>query len=66
MKDFGATTLSLAYGAKDNVPAALRAQAIQAAYGEVRLNMGNLGIEPFEAAPADVLAPGNDDSDPTL
>ena len=65
MEGFGATTISLAYGAKDNVPAGLRAQAIQAAYGEVRLNMGNLEIEPFEASPANVFAPGNDDSNPS-
>lgn len=64
MEGFGATTTSLAYGAKDNVPAALRAKAIQAAYGDVHLNMGNLNIEPFEASPSNVFAPANDDGDP--
>jgi hypothetical protein len=38
MYGFGATTLSLAYAATDNVPAALRTQAIQALYRDVRLN----------------------------
>jgi MYXO-CTERM domain-containing protein len=64
MEGFGATTLSLAYGATDNVRADLRPKAIQAVYRDVGLNMGNLEPEPFEASPSNVFAPANDDGDP--
>jgi O-glycosyl hydrolase len=66
MYGFGATTLSLAYAAVDNVPASLRTQAIQALYRDVRLNTGNLEIEPFEAPAANVFAPANDNDDPAV
>jgi O-glycosyl hydrolase len=66
MYGFGATTLSLAYAATDNVPAALRTQAIQALYRDVRLNTGNLEVEPFEAPAANVFAPANDNDDPMV
>lgn len=64
IEGFGATTIPLVYGATDNVPPALRADAIAAAYGDVHLNMGNLEPEPFESPPSNVYAPANDDSDP--
>jgi MYXO-CTERM domain-containing protein len=64
MEGFGATTISLVYNAKDNVPAALRSQAIAAAYRDVHLNMGNLEPEPFESPASNVYAPANDDGDP--
>ena len=64
MEGFGATTLSLAYGGfdyagyddEDNLPA-LRAKAIEAVYGQVRLSMGNL-------EPGTLEQRGNDDNDP--
>lgn len=65
MEGFGATTLSLAYGAMDNVRADLRPQAIDALYNQVRLNMGNLEAEPCEAPASNVFAPANDDGDPS-
>jgi O-glycosyl hydrolase len=65
MQGFGATTLSLVFNATDNVPAALRPQAIDALYNQVQLNMGNLEVEPFEAPAANVYAPANDDGSPT-
>jgi O-glycosyl hydrolase len=64
MEGFGATTSSLAYDAKDNVRADLRPLAIQAAYRDVGLNMGNLSPEPCESSPSNVFSPANDDSDP--
>jgi O-glycosyl hydrolase len=66
MYGFGATTISLAFGATDNVPAALRTQAIQALYRDVRLNTGNLEIEPNEAPASNVFAPANDNDDPAV
>src|SRR5437660_883558 len=66
MYGFGATTISLAFGATDNVPAALRTQAIQALYRDVRLNTGNLEIEPNEAPASNVFAPTNDNDDPAV
>jgi O-glycosyl hydrolase len=65
MEGFGATTLSLAYAAKDNVRADLRPKALQAVYRDVGLNMGNLELEPFESPPSNVFAPANDDADPS-
>lgn len=65
MQGFGATTLSLVFNATDNVPAPLRAQAIDALYNQVKLNMGNLEVEPFESPASNVYAPANDDGDPT-
>lgn len=64
MGGFGATTLSLAYGGfdyagydnVDNLPA-LRAKAIEAVYGQVKLSMGNLEAATLEQR-------GNDDDDP--
>ncbi len=64
LQGFGATTLSLVFNATDNVPASLRAQAIDALYNQVKLDMGNLEIEPFEAPPSNVYAPANDDGNP--
>lgn len=63
IEGFGATTLSLVYGAfdaagyddEDNIPE-LRAKAIQALYGQVRITMGNLQLP--------VLEMHNDDDDP--
>jgi O-glycosyl hydrolase len=65
MQGFGATTLSLVFNATDNVPASLRTQAIDALYNQVKLNMGNLEVEPFESPTSNVYAPANDDSSPT-
>ncbi len=65
MQGFGATTISLVFGAADNVPSAMRAQAIDALYGQVKLNMGNLEIEPFESPSSNVYAPANDNASPT-
>ena len=65
MQGFGATTLSLVYNTTDNVPPALRTQAIDALYNRVKLNMGNLEVEPFEAPVANVYAPANDDNSPS-
>src|SRR4051812_33147819 len=65
MQGFGATTLSLDYNTTDNVPAPLRAQAIDALYNQVKLTMGNLEVEPFESPASDVYAPANDDGSPT-
>jgi O-glycosyl hydrolase len=58
MDGFGATTASLIYqnGADDKVPAALRTRAVQAAYRDVRLTLGNVGLGQWE--------PTNDDADP--
>ena len=58
MEGFGATTASLIYqnGADDKVPAALRTKAVQAAYRDVRLTLGNVEIGQWE--------PANDDADP--
>jgi O-glycosyl hydrolase len=61
---FGATTLSLMFGPNDNVPPALRTQAIDAIYNQVRLNMGNLEIGPFESPSTMLYSPANDDADP--
>ena len=64
MEGFGATTLPLVYGAwdaegydnADNLPA-LRASAIKALYGQVKLTMGNLEFPLLEQVK-------NDDDDP--
>lgn len=58
MTGFGATTLDLVYGygAQDNLPPSLRQEAIEAAYGRVGLDMGNLAIGNIETS--------NDDDDP--
>ena len=58
MEGFGATTASLIYqnGADDKVPAALRTRAVQAAYRDVKLTMGNVSLGQWE--------PANDDADP--
>lgn len=64
MGGFGATTLSLVYGGfdvegyddQDNLPE-LRAKAIEALYGQVKLTMGNLQLPMLEQAK-------NDDDDP--
>lgn len=64
MEGFGATTMSLAYAAVDNVPSALRTQAIDALYAQVRLNLGNVQVEPCEASPTNVFDPQNDNADP--
>lgn len=64
MQGFGATTISLVYNDKDNVPPASRTAAIAAAYDQVKLNMGNLEIEPFESPASNVYAPANDDGNP--
>jgi len=63
---FGATTISLIYGAIDNVPPALRAQAIDALNNQVKLNMGNLEVGPFESPPNMLYSPANDDNDPSV
>lgn len=65
MQGFGATTISLVFDAKDNVPPAMRTQAIDALYRQVKLNMGNLEVEPFESPVSNVYAPANDDGSPT-
>jgi O-glycosyl hydrolase len=55
---FGATTASLTYnnGTKDNVSPTLRSQALDAAYSQVKLTLGSVGLADFETA--------NDDDDP--
>jgi O-glycosyl hydrolase len=65
MHGFGATTISLAFGPNDNVPPAMRVQAIDALYNQVKLNMGNLEVEPFESPTSNVFAPANDDGSPS-
>jgi O-glycosyl hydrolase len=64
IEGFGATTISLIYNTTDNVPAPLRARAIDALYNQVRLNMGNLEVGPFESPSSMLYAPANDDGDP--
>src|SRR5262245_2054291 len=64
MQGFGATTISLAFGPMDNVPAAMRTQAIDALFNQVKLNMGNLEVEPFESPTSNLYAPANDDGNP--
>ncbi len=64
MQGFGATTISLVYNTKDNVPAPLRAAANDLAFKEIKLNMGNLEVEPSESPTSNVYAPANDDDDP--
>jgi O-glycosyl hydrolase len=64
IEGFGATTISLAFGPTDNVPAATRTKMIDAAYNQVRLNMGNLEVGPFEAPSTALYSPANDDGDP--
>ncbi len=65
MQGFGATTLSLVFGPQDNVPnPTLRALANDAAFNQIKLNMGNLEVEPSEAPASNVYAPANDDDDP--
>jgi O-glycosyl hydrolase len=58
MEGFGATTVPLVYqnGADDKLPPALRTRAIQAAYRDVRLTLGNVSLGQWE--------PANDDDDP--
>lgn len=65
MQGFGATTISLVFNAADNVPPAMRTQAIDALYNQVKLNTGNLEIEPFESSVSNVYAPANDNASPT-
>ncbi|MEO8211543.1 MAG: glycoside hydrolase family 30 beta sandwich domain-containing protein [Myxococcales bacterium] len=64
VEGFGATTISLAFNDVDNVPAPLRAKAIEALYNQVHLNMGNLEVGPFESSPTALYSPANDDGDP--
>lgn len=64
IEGFGATTISLAFGPTDNVPVALRTRMIDAVYNQVRLNMGNLEIGPFESPASALYSPANDDADP--
>ena len=64
MEGFGATTISLVFGTKDNVPAPLRVIANDLAFNQIKLNMGNLGVEPSEALASNIFAPTNDDNDP--
>lgn len=64
MEGFGATTMSLAYADVNNVPAPLRTQAIDALYAQVRLNLGNVQVEPCEASATNVFDPQNDDANP--
>jgi O-glycosyl hydrolase len=58
MEGFGATTAPLIYanGADDKLTAPLRTRALQAAYRDVRLTLGNVELGPWE--------PTNDDADP--
>jgi O-glycosyl hydrolase len=60
MEGFGSTTVPLIYqnGADDKLPAGLRAKALQAAYRDVRLTLGNVEIGRWE--------PENDNDDPTV
>jgi|GEM_PF-1536013 len=64
---FGATTGMLVYGSKDNLTPALRAQAIDAVYNQVKLNMGNVSFGVFETPRNATDTWGqrqNDDNDP--
>ena len=58
MEGFGATTIPLVYqnGADDKLPPALRTKALEAAYRDVRLTLGNVGFGRWE--------PDNDNADP--
>jgi O-glycosyl hydrolase len=58
MEGFGATTIPLIYqnGADDKLPPQLRTRALEAAYRDVRLTLGNVGMGQWE--------PQNDDADP--
>ena len=64
---FGATHIPLVGISGDHLDPELRARAIQAVYGEVRLNTGNLAVGIFEA-PRGTIRLGekqaNDDGDP--
>jgi O-glycosyl hydrolase len=68
---FGATTLSLVHGhgrpgfgpAGDSLGPELRAQVLDALYGQVKLTMGNLSIGPLET-PGGWNRRGNDNDDP--
>ena len=64
MQGFGATTISLVFNALDNVPTASRTLAIDALFNQVKLNMGNLEVEPFESPATNLYAPANDDGNP--
>lgn len=68
VEGFGATHITLARGPnKDALSPALRAQAIEAVYGQVRLTTGNVEAGVIEA-PSDATDPrarqANDDDDP--
>ena len=60
MDGFGTTTVPLIYqnGADDKLPAALRTRALQAAFRDVRLTLGNVEIGRWE--------PENDNDDPAV
>lgn len=68
MEGFGATHITLASSPKrDDLSPELRAQAIEAVYGQVRLNTGNIDLGVLET-PANAVDPwnqqANDDDDP--
>lgn len=65
IEGFGATTVSLVYGPVDNMTAAQRAAAVEAAYNQVRLTMGNLepGLMETPAAATDLWNQRRNDND---
>jgi O-glycosyl hydrolase len=62
---FGATTLSLVYGANDYLTPEMRARAIEAVYGEVGLTMGQVepGLMETPATATDLWSQRRNDND---
>lgn len=60
---FGATHISLVFGTRDNLTASQRTRALQAVYGEVGLNLGNVESNLLES-PGDYSLRANDNADP--
>ncbi len=63
MDGFGATHISLVFGTRDNLTPGLRAKAIQAVYGDVGLNLGNVESGLVESPP-DYALRRNDNGNP--
>ena len=62
---FGATHLSLVYGINDVLTSSQRMRMIQAVYGKVRLNLGNVEGSLLES-PGDYSLRSNDNADPDV
>ena len=67
MEGFGATPVPLIYqnGADDKLPPALRTRALEAAYRDVRLTLGNVGIGRWEPENDDAGSRAGDGEDAT-